>query len=169
MNKKTGFTLVELLAVVLIIAILTSVALPQYRRAIQRTQATEALTNLRTIFDSAMRYRAANSENPKNAQKLDVNFFEATHNDTDHYSKIGFFKYNFNTDKTLGGVEACLLEGTNESTFCLWMRYKKSKECNVDFGPGTIFCTKKGGNKYAYVCPHLGKKINDACSIYVIE
>ena len=50
---KSGFTLIELLAVVLIIAILTSIAVPQYRRSVQRAQAMEMMTNLRTLFDSA--------------------------------------------------------------------------------------------------------------------
>lgn len=189
MNKKTGFTLIELLAVVLIIAILTAVALPQYRRAIQRTQATEALTNLRTIFDSAMRYRAAHSENPTNAAALDVNFFEATHSGS--YSDIGFFRYFFYTN----GVSACMMNKTvgkrkNEDgdleddwddeghaksmadfrTFCLSMNYTQTTKCENQFGPGSIFCQNNSGFKSSdYVCNYLGRKIVNDCSTYVIE
>ena len=55
MQKKQGFTLIELLTVVIIIGILTSVALPQYRRAIQKAHATEAVAMLRVILDSSER------------------------------------------------------------------------------------------------------------------
>jgi|GEM_PF-648961 prepilin-type N-terminal cleavage/methylation domain-containing protein len=58
MKNKKGFTLVEMLAVVIIIGILTAIALPQYRRAIQKAKATEALVMLRTINDSAERLAA---------------------------------------------------------------------------------------------------------------
>ena len=55
MKNKLGFTLVEMLAVVLIIGILTVVAVPQYRRAIQKAEATEAMHMLRVIYDSSER------------------------------------------------------------------------------------------------------------------
>ncbi|MBO5910754.1 MAG: pilin [Elusimicrobiaceae bacterium] len=54
MNKK-AFTLIEMLTVVMIIGILTAVVLPQYRRAIQKAQATEAIAMLRVINDSGER------------------------------------------------------------------------------------------------------------------
>lgn len=53
--RKRGFTLIELLAVVLIIGILTSVALPQYRRSLERSRATEAYQLLTAIYDSRER------------------------------------------------------------------------------------------------------------------
>ncbi len=54
MNKQ-AFTLIEMLTVVMIIGILTAVVLPQYRRAIQKAEASEAVAMLRVIHDSGER------------------------------------------------------------------------------------------------------------------
>ena len=52
---KKGFTLVELLTVVLIVAILSGVALPQYRKAVDKARAAEAQNMLRILYDSSER------------------------------------------------------------------------------------------------------------------
>ncbi len=53
---KKGFTLIELLVVVLIIGILSSVALPQYQKAVLKSRASEAWTNLKNINMAANAY-----------------------------------------------------------------------------------------------------------------
>ena len=80
-NCKKGFTLLELLVVVLIIGILAAVALPQYRNAVRRARVAEAKIALRALADATDRYflQHGNAE-WDSLEDLDVQVPEETNN-----------------------------------------------------------------------------------------
>ena len=59
-NNTSGFTLIELLVVVLIIGILSSVALPQYQKAVEKSRATEVMMYVDAYIKAQQLYHMAN-------------------------------------------------------------------------------------------------------------
>ena len=60
-KKDEGFTLVELMVVVLIIGILVAIAIPVYNAAQSNAQAGACKANMRTVDGASQTYAAANS------------------------------------------------------------------------------------------------------------
>ena len=94
-NQRGGFTLVEIMIVVAIIALLAAIAVPNFLRARKRSQATRILEDLR-IIDSAIDQYAI--ENNKSSGDT------VTWTDIQKYLKNGSVLYNSSGTDLLGNT-----------------------------------------------------------------
>jgi len=62
MQRRSGFTLVEIMIVVAIIALLAAIAVPNFLRARKRSQATRMLEDLRIIDSAQDQYAIENNK-----------------------------------------------------------------------------------------------------------
>jgi prepilin-type N-terminal cleavage/methylation domain-containing protein len=110
-KKRGGFTLVEIMIVVAIIALLAAIAVPGFLRARKRSQATRILNDLRMIDSSVDQY--AIETNRKTADPVGVK-------DWTSYLKSGTILYNTGADilgNTYGGQTVDTLPAVPLSSF----------------------------------------------------
>ena len=61
-NKKSGFTLIELMIVLVVVAVLMTIALPAYQDYIRKARRSDGMDALMTVQQLQERYRANNPE-----------------------------------------------------------------------------------------------------------
>ncbi|MBL7131773.1 MAG: prepilin-type N-terminal cleavage/methylation domain-containing protein [Candidatus Omnitrophica bacterium] len=80
LTAKKGFTLIELIVVVIITAILISLAVPQYIKTIERAKNKEAIANLKLILGTEKIYKLRYSfyyPHPSESPQDDINNINA--------------------------------------------------------------------------------------------
>ena len=103
-RRVRGFTLLELMIVVIVIGVLATLAIPRFSRAVEKARQSEAYSNLGTLRLSEFRYRAEWSGFTTDLKILDVE------NPNDILETNRYFSYTVTTD---GGL---LITATRNST-----------------------------------------------------
>jgi prepilin-type N-terminal cleavage/methylation domain-containing protein len=84
-TKRAGFTLVEIMIVVAIIALLAAIAMPGFLRARKRSQATKVLNDLRMI-DGAVDQYAIETSRPSGFTVASADWINYVKKDTTLYN-----------------------------------------------------------------------------------
>ncbi len=97
-KAKQGFTLIEITAVVLILGILAAIALPQYKRVLESSRVSEAVTMLGNIETAEKMYWMQMGQFTSDFSELMLDIPlaqpEGTYNTTFDHGKGTFFEYD---------------------------------------------------------------------------
>ena len=162
--QRKGFTLLEVLTVVMIISILTAIAMPQYRKSLDRAKATEAMQMLPAIFEARERWmiehgcRWDNSGVGYTCQdagagavsfgKLDIEAKGTLNNDGT--LSTPYFKYTLLGGKAHNNQQTVQAEP-------LWGESRELTETILYFQGDKIWCDYAGGSYSAFrPCERLG-------------
>ena len=169
-NCERGFTLLELLVVVLIIGILAGIALPQYKMAVTKAKVASILPLMRRFKDALMEYKLQHGSYCKDndceewpdASDIGVNWpsdwtsfgDEACGDSVECWSNDGFWASCFANEEQDGKI-SCTHDITSRSNFTI-MIYQ-SDDPNENFR-NKITCYAYGAEAHK-ICKALGGKL----------
>ena len=143
-RNKTGFTLMELLVVVLIIGILAAVALPQYKKSVEKAKFTKYIGWARRIYHAQNEYYISNGEWGKDFSSFSMDFPSGTrytgsgvvlpsgqgfnYNKNNTSVQFSYKDINFTLYLTTGKLVCYHYANATKKAFCK----KVSKSCGIN-------------------------------------
>ena len=128
-NGRKGFTLLELLIVVLIIGILAAIALPQYRKAVAKTQLAQLLNVTKSFVTSLHSYYLTNDKFPVKTNGVNgINFLDISISNED--TKCSVVDNGTNTTVTF---IYC-----NNKNFAVWTAVYPNKAMVTEIGMNSV-------------------------------
>ena len=160
--KNQAFTLIELLVVVLIIGILTAIAIPKYRIAVEKSRASEAFILLKNLKNAIDIYKISHEDVPT-LEDLDITFpgekisTNIVGSNTTRYHQTDLFQIGFG-----GSGNPHAFRVSDGKLLYALAYYYPSKYVSE---PGYYCHVENGGDiNYISVCKNLGGTPSSACN-----
>ena len=157
--NSSGFTLIEVLMVALIVAVLSSLALPQYTRSVERARATEAMAMVKQLDDAVYAYAADHQGDTTNACPARFSQLAITLPVTsDAVGSVALKNFTY----TLGGATQVTIPGTSckatlaerregrDYDYYLWRHYSDTAKTSLSW------TSKESKQRSIDVCKSLG-------------
>ena len=153
MSKK-GFSLLELLVVILIIGILAAMMFPKYRKVVEKARAAEAIQLLGSVYRAQQIYRIVHHDFAGSFDDLILDFPGQRQTEKSNYWST------YNTDSIKVGKWAVEMEGGKNASISVGRLegpfrgtgffLQLQRLDGVNFPLDTIYCVEKFGNGKAY-------------------
>ncbi len=145
-KNKHGFTLIELLVVVLIIGILSSIALPMYRKAVEKSRVADALSTMDAVAKSEHGWYLTNNDYTKDFSDLDIDLTDADGNKADNASFANaLYSYEL--------LDTGIIAERNNGEYTLYKDYDSQQ---ILCTPGTHYICEELGAFTKVPCEKVG-------------